>query len=100
MKMDVAQSTPEAIASDVKTRTYIEAITDGLMEEMERDERIFLIGEDIAAYGGGFKATGGLYEKIGAMPVIDSPLSGNFLVQGSLGASIAGLNPSTRIQFY
>src|SRR3989442_6704426 len=98
MKMDVAQATPGAIASDVKTRTYIEAITDGLMEEMERDERIFLIGEDIAAYGGGFKATRGLYEKFGPMRVIDSPISANFLVQGSVGASISGLVPSPRDQ--
>ena len=99
MKMDVAQATPGAIASDVKTMTYIEAITEGLREEMERDERIFLIGEDIAAYGGVFKATKGLYEKFGPMRVIDSPISENFLIQGAVGASIAGLIPSPEIQF-
>ena len=99
MKMDVAQETKGAIASDVKTMTYIEAITEGLREEMERDERIFLIGEDIAAYGGVFKATKGLYEKFGPMRVIDSPISENFLIQGAVGASIAGLIPSPEIQF-
>jgi len=99
MRMDVAQTAPGAIASDVKTMTYIEAITEGLREEMERDERIFLIGEDIANYGGVFKATKGLYEKFGPMRVIDSPISENFLVQGSVGAAIAGLIPSPEIQF-
>ncbi|MBI4364821.1 MAG: alpha-ketoacid dehydrogenase subunit beta [Candidatus Latescibacteria bacterium] len=83
----------------MKTVTYIEAITDGLREEMERDERIFLIGEDIAAYGGVFKATKGLYERFGPMRVIDSPISENFLVQGAVGAAIAGLIPSPELQF-
>ncbi|HET7904664.1 MAG TPA: alpha-ketoacid dehydrogenase subunit beta [Candidatus Eisenbacteria bacterium] len=79
--------------------TYIEAITQALHEEMERDERIFLIGEDIAGYGGVFKATKNLYEKFGPMRVIDSPISENFLVQGAVGAALAGLIPSPEIQF-
>jgi len=90
---------PQAAAPDVKTMTLIEAITQGLHEEMERDERIFLIGEDIAGYGGVFKATRGLYERFGPMRVIDSPISENFLVQGAVGAAIAGLIPSPEIQF-
>jgi 2-oxoisovalerate dehydrogenase E1 component beta subunit len=79
--------------------TYIEAITQALHEEMERDERIFLIGEDIAGYGGVFKATKQLYERFGPMRVIDSPISENFLVQGAVGAALAGLIPSPEIQF-
>jgi len=90
---------PQAAAPDVKTMNLIEAITQGLHEEMERDERIFLIGEDIAGYGGVFKATRGLYERFGPMRVIDSPISENFLVQGAVGAAIAGLIPSPEIQF-
>jgi pyruvate/2-oxoglutarate/acetoin dehydrogenase E1 component len=82
-----------------KTITMIEAITQALHEEMERDPRIFLIGEDIASYGGVFKATKGLYEKFGPMRVIDSPISENFLVQGAVGAALAGLIPSPEIQF-
>ena len=66
---------------------------------MEREERIFLIGEDIAVYGGVFKATKGLYERFGPMRVIDSPISENFLVQGAVGAALAGLIPSPEIQF-
>jgi 2-oxoisovalerate dehydrogenase E1 component beta subunit len=66
---------------------------------MERDERIFLIGEDIAGYGGVFKATKNLYERFGPSRVIDSPISENFLVQGAVGAALAGLIPSPEIQF-
>jgi pyruvate/2-oxoglutarate/acetoin dehydrogenase E1 component len=97
--MEPAKTIPTTAGTDVKTVTYIEAITDGLREEMERDERIFLIGEDIAAYGGVFKATKGLYERFGPTRVIDSPISENFLVQGAVGAAIAGLIPSPEIQF-
>ncbi|HLQ66180.1 MAG TPA: alpha-ketoacid dehydrogenase subunit beta [Candidatus Limnocylindrales bacterium] len=90
---------PAAAPADVKTINMIEAITQALHEEMERDPRIFLIGEDIASYGGVFKATKGLYEKFGPMRVIDSPISENFLVQGAVGAALAGLIPSPEIQF-
>jgi len=96
--MDSAPA-PTAAPSDTQTITYIEAITQGLTEEMERDERIFLIGEDIASYGGVFKATKNLYERFGPLRVIDSPISENFLVQGAVGAALAGLIPSPEIQF-
>ncbi len=96
--METAQP-PATLPTDVKTITLIEAITQGLAEEMARDERIFLIGEDIASYGGVFKATKGLYERFGPMRVIDSPISENFLVQGMVGAAIAGLIPSPELQF-
>jgi pyruvate/2-oxoglutarate/acetoin dehydrogenase E1 component len=99
MKTMEAAAQPAATQADVKTVTYIEAITQALFEEMERDERIFLIGEDIAAYGGVFKATKGLYERFGPTRVIDSPISENFLVQGMIGAALAGLIPSPEIQF-
>ena len=90
---------PAAAPAAAKTITMIEAITQALHEEMERDPRIFLIGEDIASYGGVFKATKGLYERFGPMRVIDSPISENFLVQGAVGAALAGLIPSPEIQF-
>ena len=62
---------PEGVA----TMTYIEAISRAMWEEMERDESVFLIGEDIGAYGGAFKATKGFLERFGEERVIDSPLS-------------------------
>jgi len=97
--MESTNAPPVPAGADAKPVTLIEAITQGLMEEMERDPRIFLIGEDIAAYGGVFKATKGLYERFGPMRVIDSPISENFLVQGMVGAAIQGLIPSPEIQF-
>jgi 2-oxoisovalerate dehydrogenase E1 component beta subunit len=83
----------------MKMTTYIEAITEALAEEMERDERVFLIGEDIGAYGGVFKATKGLQERFGPMRVIDSPISEVFIAGGSVGAALVGLRPVPEIQF-
>jgi len=97
--METERPPAPAPPTEAKTITLIEAINQALHEEMERDERIFLIGEDIAGYGGVFKATKGLYERFGPMRVIDSPISENFLVQGMVGAAIAGLIPSPEIQF-
>ncbi len=83
----------------MKKVTYIEAITQALDEEMARDERVFLIGEDIALYGGVFKATKGLLEKYGAERVIDSPISEAYIAGGSVGAAMVGLRPVPEIQF-
>ncbi len=83
----------------MKKVTYIEAITQALDEEMARDERVFLIGEDIAVYGGVFKATKGLLDKYGAERVIDSPISEVYIAGGSVGAALVGLRPVPEIQF-
>ena len=58
-----------------KPVTYLEAIREGLWEEMERDERVILLGEDIGAYGGAFKVTEGFLERFGPERVIDTPIS-------------------------
>ena len=55
--------------------TYLQAITDGLREEMRRDERVFVMGEDIATYGGAFKVTDGLAEEFGDTRVMDTPMA-------------------------
>jgi 2-oxoisovalerate dehydrogenase E1 component beta subunit len=83
----------------MKKTSYIEAITEALAEEMERDERVFLIGEDIGLYGGVFKATKGLIDRFGPERVIDSPISEVFLAGGSVGAAMVGLRPVPEIQF-
>ncbi len=83
----------------MKKTTYIEAITEALAEEMERDERVFLIGEDIGLYGGVFKATKGLMDRFGAERVIDSPISEVFIAGGSVGAALVGMRPVPEIQF-
>ncbi|SYZ73120.1 2-oxoisovalerate dehydrogenase subunit beta [Candidatus Zixiibacteriota bacterium] len=83
----------------MKTTTYIEAITEAMAEEMARDERVFLIGEDIGLYGGVFKATKGLQERFGVDRVIDSPISEAYIVGGSVGAAMVGMRPIPEIQF-
>ena len=82
-----------------RTVTFIDAITEAMKEEMERDESVFLIGEDIAIYGGVFKATKGLLKQFGENRVIDSPLSENVIVGSSVGAAIMGMRPVPEIQF-
>ena len=83
----------------MKKTTFIEAITEALYEEMERDERVFLIGEDIGIYGGVFKATKGLLDKFGPERVIDSPISEVYIAGGSVGAAMVGMKPVPEIQF-
>jgi 2-oxoisovalerate dehydrogenase E1 component beta subunit len=79
--------------------TYIDAITTGLAEEMRRDERVYLIGEDVGLMGGVFKATKGLYEEFGSERVIDSPLAEGIIISSSIGAALAGMRPVPEIQF-
>jgi 2-oxoisovalerate dehydrogenase E1 component beta subunit len=83
----------------MKKVTYIEAITQALDEEMERDDTVFMIGEDIGIYGGVFKATKGLLDKYGEERVIDAPISEVYIAGGSVGAAMVGLRPVPEIQF-
>ncbi|MEP0827304.1 MAG: alpha-ketoacid dehydrogenase subunit beta [bacterium] len=83
----------------MKNTTYIEAITSALYEEMERDESVFMIGEDIGLYGGVFKATKGLQKRFGEDRVIDSPISEAYIVGGCVGAAMVGMRPVPEIQF-
>lgn len=79
--------------------TYLEAISQALDEEMSRDERVFLIGEDIAAYGGAFKITEGFLQKYGERRVIDTPLAESGFVGAAIGAAMMGLRPVVEMQF-
>src|SRR5262245_49457483 len=79
--------------------TYLEAIKQGLYEEMERDERVFLLGEDVGAYGGAFKATEGFQARFGADRVIDTPISEIAIVGTAAGAAHMGLRPICEMQF-
>jgi 2-oxoisovalerate dehydrogenase E1 component beta subunit len=79
--------------------TYLEAIRQALFDEMARDERVFVIGEDVGAYGGAFKVTEGLFEKFGERRVIDSPISEQAIVGSAIGASYMGMRPVCEIQF-
>jgi 2-oxoisovalerate dehydrogenase E1 component beta subunit len=79
--------------------TYLEAIREGLWEEMERDPSVFLIGEDIGVYGGAFKLTEGFIEKFGERRVVDTPISEAAIVGAAIGASFMGLRPVAEMQF-
>ena len=79
--------------------TYIDAIRDGIWEEMEKDERVFVIGEDVGIYGGAFKVTKGMLDRFGPMRVIDTPISESAIVGASIGAALVGMRPVAEMQF-
>jgi 2-oxoisovalerate dehydrogenase E1 component beta subunit len=79
--------------------TYLEAIRDGLWEEMEADEAVFIMGEDIAGYGGAFKLTQGFLDRFGDDRVIDTPITEAAIVGAAVGASHVGLKPVAEMQF-
>lgn len=79
--------------------TYVEAIREGIWEEMVRDDSVFVMGEDIAEYGGAFKITKGMLEEFGERRVIDTPLSESAIVGAGTGAAIHGLRPVLEMQF-
>ena len=79
--------------------TYLEAIRQGLWEEMERDASVFLLGQDIAAFGGAFKLTAGFLEEFGEARVIDTPLSEAAIMGASIGAALMGRRPVAEMQF-
>ena len=79
--------------------TYIQAISIGLREEMRRDERVFVIGEDVGVYGGAFKVTLGFQDEFGPWRVIDAPLSETAIVGGCTGAAMMGMRPVAEMQF-
>lgn len=79
--------------------TYVEAIRQAIIEEMERDDNVFVIGEDVGIYGGAFKVTEGLLEKFGETRVIDTPISESAIVGAAIGAAMMGLRPIAEMQF-
>jgi 2-oxoisovalerate dehydrogenase E1 component beta subunit len=82
-----------------KELSYLEAIREALFEEMRRDPKVFVLGEDVGAYGGAFGATQGLYDEFGESRVIDTPISESAIVGVSIGASLRGYRPVAEMQF-
>jgi 2-oxoisovalerate dehydrogenase E1 component beta subunit len=83
----------------MSTMTYLQAISDGLREEMRADERVLLMGEDIGVFGGAFKVTDGFIEEFGADRVMDTPLAESAIVGTAVGAAVVGLRPVCEMQF-
>jgi 2-oxoisovalerate dehydrogenase E1 component beta subunit len=81
------------------TTTYLQAISDGLREEMRRDDRVIVMGEDVGAFGGAFKVTAGLIDEFGPDRVRDTPIAEAGIIGTGVGAAIAGLRPVCEMQF-
>jgi 2-oxoisovalerate dehydrogenase E1 component beta subunit len=79
--------------------TYLEAIRQALWEEMERDPKVFLLGQDLGVYGGAFRVTAGLLDRFGPGRVIDTPISESAMVGAAIGASFLGMRPVVEMQF-
>src|SRR5215467_5016233 len=79
--------------------TYLEAIREALFEEMRRDPKVFVLGEDVGPYGGAFGVTQGLSEEFGESRIIDTPISESAIVGVSIGASLRGYRPVAEMQF-
>ena len=78
---------------------YREALNQALAQEMRRDERVLLMGEDIGVFGGAFKVTDGMFEEFGANRVMDTPLAESGIVGTAVGAAVVGLRPIAEMQF-
>jgi 2-oxoisovalerate dehydrogenase E1 component beta subunit len=98
LQMSASEARPHG-ARGTRDLTYLEAIRQALWEEMERDERVFLLGEDIGVFGGAFKITLGFLDRFGADRVIDTPLSESAIVGAASGAALMGLLPVVEMQF-
>jgi 2-oxoisovalerate dehydrogenase E1 component beta subunit len=79
--------------------TYLEAIREALAEEMRRDPKVFILGEDVGPYGGAFGVTQGLHEEFGEARVLDTPISESLIVGVSIGAALRGYRPVAEMQF-
>ena len=79
--------------------SYLQAISDGLREEMRADERVFCLGEDIADFGGAFKVTDGFLEEFGERRMMDTPLAESGIVGTAIGAAVVGMRPVCEMQF-
>ncbi|MEP6475943.1 MAG: alpha-ketoacid dehydrogenase subunit beta [Actinomycetota bacterium] len=90
---------PRGKRTDAGEATYLIAVAEALWEEMERDEKVFMLGEDIGVYGGAFKVTEGFIERFGATRVMDTPIAEETIVGMAVGAAMEGLRPVAEFQY-
>jgi len=84
---------------DMRVQTYGEALCDAMREELQRDPRVFIMGEDVGLYGGAYGATRGLYDEFGDERVIDTPISEAIIGGAAVGAAMTGLRPIAEIMY-
>jgi pyruvate dehydrogenase E1 component beta subunit len=82
----------------MKDVTYLEAIREALFEEMRRDPKVFVLGEDVGPYGGAFGATRGLYDEFGELRCLDTPISESAIVGVSIGAELSAVITEERFE--
>ncbi|HJZ46946.1 MAG TPA: alpha-ketoacid dehydrogenase subunit beta, partial [Roseiflexaceae bacterium] len=87
------------ISTTTRELSYAEAIREGLCQAMERDDRVFILGEDIGVYGGAFGVTGDLVHRFGPERVLDTPISELGIAGAAIGAALTGMRPIAEIQF-
>jgi pyruvate dehydrogenase E1 component beta subunit len=98
--MDTAAPTKPRLATEpIECRTIVQALRQALIEEMTRDDRVVLLGEDIGVFGGAYRVTDGLLEMFGEERVRDTPISEAAIVGAAIGAAMTGLRPVVEIQF-
>ena len=78
---------------------YVDAIKEGIWEEMERDDRVYILGEDVGIYGGAFKVTKGMLDHFGENRVVDTPISESAIVGAAIGSALVGMRPVAEMQF-
>lgn len=112
---DQADPAPESVAVDLFAErtdagskpgialgdaiTLLDAVAAALDEEMDRDERVFVMGEDVGPFGGAFKVTKGLFEKYGPNRVVDTPIAESAIIGAAVGAALAGQRPVVELQY-
>lgn len=79
--------------------SYVDALREALIEEMERDDRVFVMGEDVGVYGGVWGVTAGLQERFGRRRVFDTPISETLIIGSAVGAAITGLRPVVELMY-
>jgi 2-oxoisovalerate dehydrogenase E1 component beta subunit len=90
---------PRGRRTEAGEATYLIAIAEALWEEMERDERVYMLGEDIGVYGGAFKVTEGFIERFGAERVMDTPIAEETIVGMAIGSAMEGFRPVAEFQY-
>src|SRR5256886_6724869 len=97
--VDAPKAIEPAAGVEVEEMNMVAALRSCLTEEMERDERVMVLGEDVGAKGGAFLVTDGLYKKFGEARVIDTPLAESSIAAVALGLAVAGKRPVAEMQF-
>ena len=83
----------------MKEVMYWQALNEAMCEEMERDERVMLMGEDVGFFGGAMRVSREMYNKFGGKRVMDTPLAETAIIGAALGAALTGLRPIAEIMF-